>query len=88
MPQPLRPAAPDPRQQQQQQQHHQRHYDCVDDCLDFIDPKNPLPQEILDMRHEDTVCQYCGIPYLIHSEMSKMKKRVAQLEKELEEYPV
>ena len=48
-------------------------------CADFIEPEHPLPAELQQLKQDETVCQYCGIPYLIHSEVSKMKKRVAAM---------
>ena len=48
-------------------------------CADFIEPEHPLPAELQQLKQDETVCQYCGIPYLIHSEVSKMKKRVAEM---------
>lgn len=48
--------------------------------VEFIEPEHPLPEELQKMDHDETVCQYCGIPYLIHSEVSKMKKQVCEME--------
>ena len=52
----------------------------TEDTTVFVDPKHPLPNDLQQMPKDETVCQYCGIPYLVHSEMSKMKRRVAELE--------
>lgn len=43
----------------------------------------PLPEEILEMKEEDTACQYCGISYLLLNKYDKMERYVKQMEKEL-----
>ena len=39
-----------------------------------------LPDEI---KEDDTVCQYCGAPYLIMHEVEKYKKEIAELKKQV-----
>ena len=39
-------------------------------------PKYPLPVEILKMKKDETVCQFCGVSYLIHNEIKKLEDRV------------
>lgn len=62
--------------------------DGENDTQLFVESKYPLPEELSAMEKDDTVCQYCGIPYLIHTEVSRMKKRVAELESDLVEHKV
>lgn len=49
-----------------------------DETLSFkrYDPKYPLPQEILQMSRDETVCQFCGVSYLIHTEIKKLEARI------------
>ncbi|KAG7480381.1 hypothetical protein JOB18_049664 [Solea senegalensis] len=47
-------------------------------------PIYPLPEEIKKMERSDTVCQYCGISYLIYHEFHQLNTRLAQLEMELQ----
>ena len=37
------------------------------------------------MPQDETVCQFCGVSYLIHHEIKKLEEKVAELENELEE---
>lgn len=39
-------------------------------------PKFPLPDEILKMDKDETVCQFCGVSYLIHTEIKKLEDRI------------
>jgi hypothetical protein len=39
-------------------------------------PVYPLPEGILRMSKDETVCQFCGVSYLIHSEIKKLEDRV------------
>lgn len=47
-------------------------------------PQHPLPDEIQKMGEEGTVCQFCGVSYLIHREIKKLEDRIEELEKETE----
>jgi len=47
------------------------------------EPQHPLPQEIQEMNNEDTICKYCGVSYLIHNEMKKLKKLLEEYQKEV-----
>ncbi|XP_039248468.2 uncharacterized protein LOC120326273 [Styela clava] len=49
-------------------------------------PQHPLPQEIQEMKTDETVCQFCGVSYLIHHEIKKLEEKVEKLEKELVQY--
>lgn len=39
-------------------------------------PQFPLPDEILKMEKDETVCQFCGVSYLIHNEIKKLEDRI------------
>lgn len=39
-------------------------------------PIHPLPEEIQTMTKDDTVCQFCGVSYLIHREIKKLEDRI------------
>lgn len=49
-------------------------------------PEHPLPKEIQNMKHDDTVCQFCGVSYLIHSEMKALEERVKKAEETMQYY--
>lgn len=49
-------------------------------------PQHPLPDEIRQMEKDDTVCQFCGVSYLIHSEMKALEERVKEAERQMEYY--
>lgn len=54
--------------------------------MDRFIPEHPLPQEIREMPKDDTVCQFCGVSYLIHSEMKALEERVKEAERKMEYY--
>ncbi|RKP18427.1 hypothetical protein ROZALSC1DRAFT_23248 [Rozella allomycis CSF55] len=56
----------------------------VDSGLQFAEVVNELPSEIKEMGHDETVCKYCGISYLIHTEVTRLKRELAKLEKRFE----
>lgn len=39
-------------------------------------PKYPLPEEIRKMKRDDTICQYCGVSYLIHAEIKALEEKL------------
>jgi len=39
-------------------------------------PVYPLPPEIQTMNKDETVCQFCGVSYLIHREIKKLEDRI------------
>ena len=55
---------------------------------EFIEPEHPLPEELQNLGKKDSECEYCGIPYLIHSEVSKMKKRMAEMVQDVHDHQV
>jgi len=53
---------------------------------DFVKPEHPLPKEIQEMKRDETVCQFCGVSYLIHNEIKKLEDEITKLKCELERY--
>lgn len=49
-------------------------------------PKYPLPTEIANLSREDTVCQFCGVSYLIHNEIKALETKCQKLEADLAYY--
>lgn len=47
-------------------------------------PQHPLPEEIKEMKRDDTVCQFCGVSYLIHNEIKSLQKELDECNKEVE----
>jgi len=47
---------------------------------------HPLPDEILEMPRNETVCQYCGVSYLIHNEIKLLEDRLKAAELQLDKY--
>ena len=39
-------------------------------------PQHPLPAEIKSMNHDETICEYCGISYLIHTEIKNLEDKL------------
>ena len=51
-----------------------------------VKPMHPLPEEITRMPRNETVCQYCGISYLIHNEIKLLEEKLQAAELELDRY--
>ncbi|CAF1140819.1 unnamed protein product [Didymodactylos carnosus] len=49
-------------------------------------PRFPLPDEIQNMNRNETVCQFCGVSYLIHNEIKALEAKCQKLETELAYY--
>ena len=49
-------------------------------------PKFPLPVDISNMSRQDTVCQFCGVSYLIHNEIKALEAKCQKLESDLAFY--
>ena len=49
-------------------------------------PKYPLPVDISNMPRQDTVCQFCGVSYLIHNEIKALETKCQKLESDLAYY--
>ncbi|XP_067658417.1 uncharacterized protein [Haliotis asinina] len=47
-------------------------------------PQHPLPGPIQEMPRGETVCQYCGVSYLIHNEIKALQEKLAAAEAELQ----
>ncbi|KAL4220874.1 Leucine glutamate and lysine-rich protein 1 [Mactra antiquata] len=60
--------------------------ESADERTERFTPQHPLPEAIQKMDRDDTVCRYCGVSYLIHSEIKALEKKVKLLEKELEHH--
>ena len=52
--------------------------------MDHYTPEHPLPEEIQSMQRDDTVCQFCGVSYLIHNEIKALEEKLAKVEAELD----
>ena len=46
-------------------------------------PRFPLPEDIKNMSRQDTVCQFCGVSYLIHNEIKALEEKCQKLESDL-----
>jgi hypothetical protein len=49
-------------------------------------PQYPLPVDISRMSRQDTVCQFCGVSYLIHNEIKALETKCQKLEADLVYY--
>jgi hypothetical protein len=49
-------------------------------------PQFPLPTDITSMSRQDTVCQFCGVSYLIHNEIKALEEKCQKLEADLVYY--
>lgn len=49
-------------------------------------PQFPLPSDITNMSRQDTVCQFCGVSYLIHNEIKALETKCQKLEADLAYY--
>lgn len=49
-------------------------------------PQYPLPSDITNMSRQDTVCQFCGVSYLIHNEIKALEMKCQKLESDLAYY--
>jgi hypothetical protein len=54
--------------------------------LERYTPQFPLPVDITNMSRQDTVCQFCGVSYLIHNEIKALEAKCQKLEADLEYY--
>lgn len=46
-------------------------------------PEYPLPGDFLAFDRQETLCQYCGVSYLIFTELKNMEKNVLKLTAEI-----
>ncbi|XP_022090002.1 leucine-, glutamate- and lysine-rich protein 1-like [Acanthaster planci] len=48
--------------------------------------EHPLPEEIRKMERDETVCQFCGVSYLIHREVKALEDQLKKVHEELTRY--
>ena len=56
------------------------------DQFEHYTPQFPLPVDIASMSRQDTVCQFCGVSYLIHNEIKALEMKCQKLEADLAHY--
>ncbi|CAF0895169.1 unnamed protein product [Rotaria sp. Silwood1] len=56
------------------------------DHFERYTPQYPLPVDITNMSRQDTVCQFCGVSYLIHNEIKALEGKCQKLEADLAYY--
>ena len=56
------------------------------DQFEHYTPQFPLPVDIASMSRQDTVCQFCGVSYLIHNEIKALETKCQKLEADLAHY--
>ncbi|CAF2796492.1 unnamed protein product [Rotaria sp. Silwood2] len=56
------------------------------DRFERYTPQYPLPVDITNMSRQDTVCQFCGVSYLIHNEIKALETKCQKLEADLAYY--
>ncbi|CAF4087710.1 unnamed protein product, partial [Rotaria magnacalcarata] len=56
------------------------------DHFERYSPQYPLPVDITNMSRQDTVCQFCGVSYLIHTEIKALEAKCQKLEADLTYY--
>eukprot|EP00794_Sanderia_malayensis_P015134 gene15134-16690_t len=49
-------------------------------------PQHPLPDELREMEQDETVCQFCGVSYLIHNEVKKLEEEIEKYKEKLKYY--
>lgn len=60
----------------------------MQDSFEKHTPIFPLPNEILQMTKDETVCHFCGVSYLIHTEIKRLEDRIKALESQLTDYNI
>lgn len=48
-------------------------------------PSKELPKEVLELPPDETRCRFCGVSYLVHHEVNKLKEVIKELEAKLRE---
>ena len=43
-------------------------------------PSKELPKEVLELPPDETRCRFCGVSYLVHHEVSKLKEAIKDLQ--------
>ena len=47
-----------------------------DSIIERLPLEHPLPEEIQKLDRDETVCQFCGVSYLIHREVKALEDQV------------
>jgi hypothetical protein len=47
-----------------------------------------LPESVRKMNREETVCNFCGVSYLVFSEIKDLEKTIDKLNKQVEAFKV
>ena len=53
--------------------------------LEIKRPEHPLPDELEKLDESETVCKFCGISYLIHREVAKLKDELEKTQQKMKE---
>lgn len=48
--------------------------------------RKELPKEVQEMERQDTVCKFCGVSYLVFSEIKELEKRLEDSENKIKQY--
>ena len=48
--------------------------------------REALPKEVQEMDRQDTVCKFCGVSYLVFSEIKELEKRLEDSESKIQQY--
>ena len=55
----------------------------MEESVEITRPVHPLPDELEKMSEEETVCSFCGISYLIHREVARLKDELDETRKKM-----
>ncbi|XP_071804963.1 uncharacterized protein [Asterias amurensis] len=57
-----------------------------DSIIERLPLEHPLPEEIQKLDRDETVCQFCGVSYLIHREVKALEDQLKKVQEELKRY--